>query len=76
MGIGVGGPRWKEQRRFASKSLKDLSEGQKGMENKIMKEVAFTIQHIRQSHYREVARWDISLKNILDLAWFLSGWQY
>ena len=29
-GIGLGGPRWKEQRRFASRALKDLSEGQKG----------------------------------------------
>ena len=29
-GIGIGGPRWKEQRRFASKSLKDLYEGQTG----------------------------------------------
>jgi len=29
-GIGIGGPRWKEQRRFATKALKDLYEGQKG----------------------------------------------
>ena len=29
-GIGVGGPRWKEQRKFAAKTLKDLSQGQKG----------------------------------------------
>ena len=28
--IGLGGPRWKEQRRFAARALKDLSEGQKG----------------------------------------------
>ena len=27
---GIGGPRWKEQRRFAAKSLKDLYEGQTG----------------------------------------------
>ena len=30
MCIGLGGPRWKEQRRFATRALKDLSEGQKG----------------------------------------------
>jgi len=46
-GIGIGGPRWKEQRRFASKSLKDLYEGQTGMEEKIHSEVSFTIQHIK-----------------------------
>lgn len=46
-GIGIGGPRWKEQRRFASRALKDLSEGQKGMEVKILKEVGHTIDHIR-----------------------------
>ena len=29
-GIGLGGPRWKEQRKFASRALNILSEGQKG----------------------------------------------
>ena len=30
-GIGIGGPRWKEQRRFAARALKDLYEGQTGL---------------------------------------------
>ena len=29
-GIGVGGERWKEQRKFAAKVLNDLSEKRKG----------------------------------------------
>lgn len=30
MGIGLGGERWKELRRFTAKSLKDLGAGKKG----------------------------------------------
>ena len=30
-GIGVGGERWKEQRKFASKVLSELSERRKGI---------------------------------------------
>ena len=29
-----------------------------------------------QSYYREVAGWEISMKNIWDLGWFWAGWQY
>ena len=29
-----------------------------------------------QSHYREVARWEISMKNIWELGWFWAGSQY
>lgn len=47
-GIGIGGLRWKEQRRFAMRALKDLSEGQKGMEDKILNEVRHTIEHIKR----------------------------
>ncbi len=30
-GIGVGGERWREQRKFAIKALNDLSEGKSGL---------------------------------------------
>ena len=46
-GIGIGGPRWREQRRFAARALKDLSQGQKGLEMKVLNEVRLTIQHIK-----------------------------
>ena len=30
MGIGLGGERWREQRRFAARALKDLGAGKRG----------------------------------------------
>ncbi len=44
-GIGIGGPRWKEQRRFAARALKDLSEGQSG-NNHVHSTVDFHFPHV------------------------------
>nr|AKH03505.1 cytochrome P450 3038C1 [Paracyclopina nana] len=55
-GIGIGGPRWKEQRRFATKALKDLYEGQRGLEEKIQREVYHTIQDLRERIARDKMR--------------------
>ena len=33
-------------------------------------------EKLMQSHYREVVRWEIPMKNIWDLGWFWAGWQY
>lgn len=47
MGIGLGGERWREQRRFAARALRDLGAGKKGMEPKVMQEVVHTIEDIK-----------------------------
>nr|WAQ80662.1 methyl farnesoate epoxidase/farnesoate epoxidase [Tigriopus japonicus] len=47
MGIGIGGERWKEQRRFSARALRDLGAGKKGMDAKILQEVVHAIEDIK-----------------------------
>ena len=48
LGIGTGGSRWKQLRRFSARALKDLGAGKKGMDMKVLEEVRIVIDDLNK----------------------------